>query len=1061
MTPLVSKIAVITQRSLEWLDKIAKKYQVDIISSPVPDLVFLDDEQYDLLLIDDEAFEFNVAGIIDEVNRTQHLTSVIVLTNHTDPTYALEMIELGAADVLNLNDDESYLTRRLNLALKSNHSKRASIRHNRNLNAVTILSRRMHNANHPTNLIVDTLDSASTMFNLMGFAIILESDMLFHLRVGTSSVNANRRIYDVMVDLHPYSPIYQVISKGLVMVFEDISLNPYMIDLPIFEKLHSAIILPLRYSNITLGAIVALGTEANPLTRDDIVIYEHVATHIGSAYQNVRQSYTQDVTVKTSTHLLRAWQHLSKVYAPQKVDKIIRILASEVTGVKHALVWLYKETSTDLIVNAPNLESHRVFLRLYSEGVINEYLNQFDTQLRPLIIWLGRSNTKNIGELFRSMEGQQLILVPIKDEARLLGCILVSSNNNNPMTNEYISLLEGVAHAAGQTLARNMVISYQNEQTQRLEAITRSIKDGVFFVSERQEVVFCNPQFTELTGISPSLVLNNPIQALLDELSNRSVDPQQTRQQLDDAIQQIKNKVTDPEYPIIDIKIPEIDTHLFIEFVALSENKNDDPSSWVGILRSGDHIKSTNTHLLPALMNSTIAHLYMSVKDMNSELASLCNHEMTAQQDTALSQVKKQSQEVAELINNVKNLIDLEQNELVTQSSNDPNEMLSVILNKAPLLQYSERLDIKISVKNVKLDVNRQYIMQTFTNLIELGLQLSDAGTLVQVYMGVQANRLIFRVISKGPIIEQDLVNRILLLPDESYQGITYANQLRLYSSHQAILRHGGQFIIKEALLPGMQFNVLLPINTSPNEEFLFPDDFEIAPERKQLTVMIYDDNPHYGDVDYSSLESQDYELIYCDEINQIYAEVEIIRVNMIIITTREQHESTLHIVEQLRQKKKVTIPILVLSTDNTEDIRVRSLRAGVDAYVSLPISNVELLAQMRNLFERSKLPERVHKPLAIGKLYIDFSQRLVLLDGKNVSLTRIEYELLSHLALKSGETVTQSELLVAVWGPEYREEKQYLWVNMSRLRRKLKKSDSEASYIFTQPGFGYILKDG
>jgi two-component system KDP operon response regulator KdpE len=223
---------------------------------------------------------------------------------------------------------------------------------------------------------------------------------------------------------------------------------------------------------------------------------------------------------------------------------------------------------------------------------------------------------------------------------------------------------------------------------------------------------------------------------------------------------------------------------------------------------------------------------------------------------------------------------------------------------------------------------------------------------------------------------------------------------------------------------------------------------------------MILDDYQYPSDVDYQALTDNEYDIFFSNTIEQVFEELDLFRIDAVILTLREDHEHKISIVQQLRNKKNTTIPIMMLSTYNTEDIRVKALRAGVDAFVSLPISNSEFLAQVENLFERAKLPERVHEPVVIGELQIDFAQRHVTLEDKNVSLTRIEYELLVLLALNLGQTLTHNKLLTEVWGPEYRDEKQYLWVNMSRLRRKLEKTVSRKRYIFTQPGIGYILRD-
>jgi two-component system KDP operon response regulator KdpE len=96
---------------------------------------------------------------------------------------------------------------------------------------------------------------------------------------------------------------------------------------------------------------------------------------------------------------------------------------------------------------------------------------------------------------------------------------------------------------------------------------------------------------------------------------------------------------------------------------------------------------------------------------------------------------------------------------------------------------------------------------------------------------------------------------------------------------------------------------------------------------------------------------------------------------------------------------------------------------------------------------------------MIIGELQIESDQRKVYLRGNLLSLTRIQYELLCLLAINKDKAVGCEELLTTVWGPEYKDEKQYLWVNMSRLRCKMEATPEKTRYIHIQRGVGYVLR--
>jgi two-component system KDP operon response regulator KdpE len=92
------------------------------------------------------------------------------------------------------------------------------------------------------------------------------------------------------------------------------------------------------------------------------------------------------------------------------------------------------------------------------------------------------------------------------------------------------------------------------------------------------------------------------------------------------------------------------------------------------------------------------------------------------------------------------------------------------------------------------------------------------------------------------------------------------------------------------------------------------------------------------------------------------------------------------------------------------------------------------------------------------GDVEVDLNRRLVRRGGELVTLTRTEWMLLQHLAANAGKIMLNAELLSKVWGPEYRDDLQYLRVWVSRLRRKLEVEPSAPRLIKTFQGIGYMF---
>jgi two-component system KDP operon response regulator KdpE len=150
--------------------------------------------------------------------------------------------------------------------------------------------------------------------------------------------------------------------------------------------------------------------------------------------------------------------------------------------------------------------------------------------------------------------------------------------------------------------------------------------------------------------------------------------------------------------------------------------------------------------------------------------------------------------------------------------------------------------------------------------------------------------------------------------------------------------------------------------------------------------------------------------------------------------------------------------PIVVLSAVGEEREKVAALDAGADDYVTKPFSGDELLARLRAVLRRvSPTPEMV---ITIGDLRIDLEKRVVSVNGTQVSLTPIEYDLLRVLAQNQGKLMTHPALLRKVWGPAYQEESNYLHVHISHLRRKIEPDPARPRYLLTQAGIGYRVVD-
>jgi two-component system, OmpR family, KDP operon response regulator KdpE len=161
-------------------------------------------------------------------------------------------------------------------------------------------------------------------------------------------------------------------------------------------------------------------------------------------------------------------------------------------------------------------------------------------------------------------------------------------------------------------------------------------------------------------------------------------------------------------------------------------------------------------------------------------------------------------------------------------------------------------------------------------------------------------------------------------------------------------------------------------------------------------------------------------------------------------------------VTSELRQWSKA--PVILLSAVGDESDKVAALDAGADDYVTKPFGIDELLARLRAALRRST--SAGDPVLEVGELKLDLEKRLASFDGRTLTLTPHEFNLLRFFMQNEGKLLTHPAILREVWGPRYHDESHYLHVYVSQLRRKIEPDPARPRYLLTEPGAGYRLVD-
>lgn len=155
--------------------------------------------------------------------------------------------------------------------------------------------------------------------------------------------------------------------------------------------------------------------------------------------------------------------------------------------------------------------------------------------------------------------------------------------------------------------------------------------------------------------------------------------------------------------------------------------------------------------------------------------------------------------------------------------------------------------------------------------------------------------------------------------------------------------------------------------------------------------------------------------------------------------------------------RERSDVPIIVLSAQDEEQLKVRALDAGADDYISKPFGYEELLARVRAVMRRANSSQTEEPKIVIDTLVIDLKLRRVTVDGKAAHLTRTEFSLLAELAQNLDAVLSHRELLMRVWGPEYFDASHYLHIYLGRIRGKI--GTKYGNLLETVPGMGYSLR--
>jgi DNA-binding response OmpR family regulator len=184
-------------------------------------------------------------------------------------------------------------------------------------------------------------------------------------------------------------------------------------------------------------------------------------------------------------------------------------------------------------------------------------------------------------------------------------------------------------------------------------------------------------------------------------------------------------------------------------------------------------------------------------------------------------------------------------------------------------------------------------------------------------------------------------------------------------------------------------------------------------------------------------------------------------KVDLVLLDVMLPGLNGLDVLRRIR-KNEFYIPVILLTARDTTLDKVMGLDQGADDYISKPFEIEEVLARVRNILRHRQMVHQSvnieQSKLTIHDLAVNLDSREVIRNGKEITLTPKEYDLLVYLMEHQNKVATREGIILAVWGYEYEGETNTVDVYIGHLRRKIE-DDFDFPLIHTIRGVGYTMK--
>lgn len=640
------------------------------------------------------------------------------------------------------------------------------------------------------------------------------------------------------------------------------------------------------------------------------------------------------------------------------------------------------------------------------------------------------------------------------------------------------------------------------------ENVLASLIAGMILIDRQGHVVYCNGKFEALLKTNRNELVGRPYSAVFNHLSSISNQGQKLYGELNTALANLEKA------PRLLISTPQPNvSHFEVQFFPVTDELSK-PIGWGLLVRDVTRERneiSQQSEQLSVASRVLVAPL-TTIKVYASTLLSNHRYWPEDERENFLQSLNESIDALSQHLENIREISKFETTNVVLDKRPTDVRRLVERVSQTLAFQITGR-NINVAIKDdlsaVSLDTLR--MERVLRNILDNAIKYSPHGKRIQVTAETIGDELHISVEDQGMGIPQEHQSRIF----ECFYRVGYGETskgagLGLYVARGLVVAHGGRIWVESTPGVGTKITFTIPLepsqvvertrpivatpapkpisvpvenppaqelvstattqripvttNPPPQTQPLNPGKPKVIPQQ-QITdpdnamVLIIEDDPSMKILLETMLKTIGYRVLYAPSGSTGLQLAATETPDIILLDISLPDINGFDVCARIREFSSV--PVVMITGHKSDKDVVRGLDVGADDYLIKPVNKAELLARVRANLRRSRVPIEVatNEPsLKVGDLIIDFAQRKVTMRGKSVKLTPIEYKLLYSLAVNMGRVLTHEQLLDKVWGVGYEGERQHLWVNISRLRRKLERNPGKPEYIATEPGVGYYL---